>query len=96
MPRKQNPFSDEELEVIPLNDPDSFYTFDLGLSAALITTGFSLISIDREDFRKSQFVFRRALGLDETVSAYWADQLEVKARAYFDTQKMLKNRLYSE
>ena len=81
----------------PFEDNDNFFrSFDLGLSAALISVGFSLVSLDRENLRKVQFVFRRGDGMDEVVDAYWADRLEVKSRTYFDTLKMLKNRLYSE
>ena len=82
---------------MPVNDDQSYFsTFDLGLSAALISVGFSLVSLERENLRKVQFVFRRAEGLDGVVDAYWADHLDVKARGYFDATKMLKNRLYSE
>ncbi len=81
----------------PFEDNTNFFrSFDLGLSAALISVGFSLVSLDREDFRKVQFVFRRGDGMDDVIDAYWANRLEVKARTYFDTLKMLKNRLYSE
>lgn len=80
----------------PMDERVSFYTFDLGLSAALVSTGYSLATIERTNLQKSQFVFRRAEGIDDTIDAYWADRLEVKARAYFDALKMLKNRLYSE
>ena len=73
-----------------------FYTFDLGLAAALVTTNFSLISLDRSNLQKVQFVFRRSDGMDEAVDAYWANRLEVKARTYFDSLKMLKNRIYSD
>jgi hypothetical protein len=86
----------EETEIIPLDDHSNFlYSFDLGLATALITAGFSLVSLDRKNLHKSQFIFRRSDGMDEVVDAYWADNLEVKARKYFDTLKMLKNRLYS-
>lgn len=86
----------EEYEIVPLDDHEHFfYTFDLGLSAALICVGFSLVSLDRENLRKVQFVFRRGDGMDDVVDAYWADRLEVKARSYFDATRMLKNRLYS-
>ena len=97
MTKKNNQSSDEEYEVIPLDDhANFFYTFDLGLSAALISVGFSLISLDRENLRKVQFVFHREDGMDEVVDAYWANRLEVKARVFFDNLKMLKNRIYSE
>jgi hypothetical protein len=82
--------------AVPEDNSYFFRSFDLGLSAALISVGFSLVSLDRENLRKTQFVFRRGDGMDEVVDAYWADRLEVKARAYFDSIKMLKNRLYSE
>lgn len=83
--------------LAPFEDSTNFFrSFDLGLSAALISVGFSLVSLDREDFRKVQFVFRRGDGMDDVIDAYWANRLEVKARTYFDTLKMLKNRLYSE
>ena len=75
---------------------DFFLTYDLGCSAALVSAGFSLVSLDRENLKKVQFIFRRSDGIDEFVDAYWADRLEVKARGYFDALKMLKNRLYSE
>lgn len=87
---------DEDVNA-PLDDHQNFfYTFDLGLSAALISAGFSLVSLDRGNLRKVQFIFRRGEGMDAVVDAYWENRLEVKARTYFDTLKMLKNRLYSE
>ena len=89
--------SSEDIEIIPLDDYSHFfYSFDLGLATALITAGFSLVSMDRQNLRKVQFVFRRLNGIDEVVDAYWADNLDVKARNYFDTLKMIKNHLYSE
>lgn len=108
MTKKRNQSSDEEYKVVPVDedgneqdvghfsDSSHFATFDLGLSAALISVGFSLISLDRANLRKAQFIFRRGDGMDEVVDAYWENRLEVKARTYFDTLKMLKNRLYSE
>lgn len=86
----------ENVAAEPMDERVFFYTFDLGLSAALVSTGFTLATIERANLQKSQFVFRRVEGIDETIDAYWADRLEVKARAYFDALKMLKNRLYSE
>ena len=80
----------------PEADADFFYSSDLGLAAALISVGFSLVSLDHQNLRQAQFVFRRVDGIDKVVEAYWADSLKVKGRTYFDTLKMLKNRLYSE
>jgi len=87
----------EEYQYIPLDDQTNyFYTFDLGCSAALISAGFELVSLDKANPRKVQFIFRREVGIEKVVDNYWADRLEVKARAFFDNVKMLKNRIYSE
>jgi len=87
----------EEYQYIPLDDQTNyFYTFDLGCSAALISAGFELVSLDKTNVRKVQFIFHREIGIEKVVDDYWADRLEIKARAFFDNVKMLKNRIYSE
>ena len=83
-------------EPIDLNDSALvFTTYDLNCSAALICAGFELLSVDKGNPRKALFTFKRAEGMDEVIGLYWSDRLEVKARAYADTLKALKNRLYS-
>ncbi len=72
------------------------YTFDLGAAASLTTAGFELVSLDKSNPKKVQFIFRREIGIEKVVDNYWADRLEVKARTFFDNIKMLKNRIYSE
>jgi len=52
-----------------------FCTYDLGCSAALISAGFELISLDRENPRKVQFIFRREGGIEKVVNDYWTDKL---------------------
>lgn len=79
-----------------LNTNDYYFTYDLGCSSALISAGFELVSLDKTNPRKVQFIFRREVGIEKVVDEYWADRLEVKARAFFDNIKMLKNRIYSE
>lgn len=80
----------------PSEDPSKvFTTFDLGCSVALICAGFELLTLDKSNPRKVLMVFRREDGIESVVDDYWSDRLEVKARTYFDTQKMLKNRIYS-
>lgn len=72
------------------------FTFDLGAAASLVSAGFELVLLDKTNPRKVQFVFRREIGIEKVVDNYWTDRLEVKARAFFDNVKMLKNRIYSE
>ena len=78
------------------NYQDFLTTYDLGCSAALVSSGFELVSLDKSNPRKVQFIFRRKLGIENVVDEYWADHLEVKARTFFDNTKMIKNRIYSE
>lgn len=73
-----------------------FATYDLGCASAVITAGFVLLTLDKTNPRKIQFIFRKDSGIEKIVDDYWADRLEVKARTFFDNTKMLKNRIYSE
>ncbi len=83
-------------QYIPLDDEKNyFYTFDLGCSAALISVGFELVSLDKENPRKVRFIFERENSISEMVDQYFAGNLEVSARTLFDNIKMLKNRIYS-
>ena len=59
-------------------------------------SGVELLALDRANKRKVLFVFRKAKGIDDTANAYFADRLELNARAFFDQLKALKSRLYSE
>lgn len=78
------------------NYQDFLSTFDLGCSAALVSSGFELVSLEKSNPKKVQFIFHRELGIEKVVDDYWADRLTVKARSFFDNTKMLKNRIYSE
>jgi hypothetical protein len=87
----------EKPEVAALNDPAHVWTtYDLGVSTALLCAGFELLALNRNNSRKVLFIFRREENIDETANAYFADQLKLNARSYFDQLRALKNRLYSE
>jgi len=77
------------------NNDESFATYDLGCSAALLTAGFELITLDRTNQRKTRFVFCRTKNIEKVADDFWADRLEQKSRSYWDNIKNLKNRLYS-
>lgn len=77
-------------------DAETFNTFDLGLAAALTTFGFHLLHLNRENPRKTQFVFKRQAGIEKSVHEYWSNELQTQARALIDNVRMLKNRLYSD
>lgn len=73
-----------------------FETSDLGLAAALVTAFYPIDHLDKYDSAKVKFVFARDEGLDEIIQLYWGNQLKFSLLTYFNTLKMLKNRIYSE
>ncbi len=78
------------------NYSDRLATFDLGSAAALITAGFELLTLEKSNPHKVQFIFRRADGIENILHEYWSDKLQIKARSFFDNMKMLKNRIYND
>lgn len=82
---------------LPIDDPSLiFSTYDLGMSAALMCLGFKLEHLNRGNPNKALFVFKKEKNIEAIANKYFTDQLEVKARSFFDHLKALKNRLYSE
>lgn len=73
-----------------------FTTYDLGLAAALIATGFTIDYSDNMNPRKVQFAFKRRSGLDAVIQNYWANTCQIDAQTYFNAIKTLKNRIYSQ
>lgn len=92
---KKLPKNQIEKNVSPETDNQVLSTFDLGCAAALITAGFELLSLDRENPRKVKFIFRRGNGIEKAAEDFWSDRLEQKSRSFWDNIKNLKNRLYS-
>jgi hypothetical protein len=90
-------YREEDVLRVPLDDYAHYlYTFDLGVSAALVTAGFELVWIDKSNPRKVQFIFKKKKGIGQALDEYWSNKLRVKARSLNDNTKMLKNRLYSD
>ena len=97
MTKKLKKGQPEDYTYISLDDSTNYlYTFDLGAAASLVTAGFELVSLDKANPKKVQFIFRRESGIEKVVDDYWTDRFQVRARAFFDNIKMLKNRIYSE
>ncbi|KKR24021.1 MAG: hypothetical protein UT53_C0001G0010 [Candidatus Yanofskybacteria bacterium GW2011_GWD2_39_48] len=87
---------EDDYKYISLNPSQVWTSYDLGVSAALISAGFELLSLNKENPHKSLFVFRRTDGIEEVVDLYWSDRLDIKARSFFDSIKACKNRIHSE
>jgi len=72
-----------------------FLNYDIGLSSALTTLHYELLTLNRDNPRKIGFVFARTPELEQTAQEYFAGRLMLDARSFFENIKMLKNRIYS-
>ena len=96
MTKHDNKNDEQDLEYIDLTDSSNvFSTYDIGLSAAFLCIGFKLLSVDKQNPRKALFIFRKEAGMKDFSEQYFSDTLGVRARAFFDHLKALKNMLYS-
>ncbi len=73
----------------------TYRTSDLSLAATLSVKGYKLVSLDRSHSPKVAFLFERDSDLDWNIQQYWADQLSVNPKSYFDALKHLKSRIYA-
>ena len=78
-----------------LKEKDFYKTADLSLASAIFLF-HPLESIDRQNPRKSQFVFKRNTKLDELVEGFWRGELKVEPQAYFGSLRNIKARLYGD
>lgn len=73
-----------------------FETHDLALSAALVAFGYSLSHVHKAPGEtRAIFVFVRSSSLDDAIQQYWADDLLLSPRRYYDALRSVKTRLYS-
>ena len=69
---------------------------DLGLAAALVSSGHEMRGTSRDISGRFYFIFAQTNEIDRDTNAYWADTLNVRARNFFDNTKMLKGRIYAD
>ena len=74
---------------------DYFRSADLALATA-ISLSYPLITIDKQNPHKAQFLFKRDSGLDELIECYWRGELRVEPQTYFGALRVIKARLYGE
>lgn len=73
-----------------------FSTYDIFLSSTLVTLGFKIESLDKQNKQKVEFCFIREKELDETIQMYWARELRIEPQSFSANLKSLKNRIYSD
>lgn len=69
---------------------------DLALVSVLICLGFVVERLEKDTNGKATFYFDRDGKLEEVVRNYWAGQIKIEPRAFFDAIKRAKTRIYSE
>lgn len=72
-----------------------YKTTDLGLATALNLCGFSILDVDKTKPSRCVFIFEYSEGIEDCAKEYYADDLQVSVREFFDELKMLKNIIYS-
>ncbi|MCF7844040.1 DUF5659 domain-containing protein [Candidatus Gracilibacteria bacterium] len=94
---KTRHWSKEEEVSSTLKDADSlFTTYNIAISTALLCAGFELLTVDKKNPKRVQFIFKKKRGIESVADQYLSNKLEVKARSFFDQLKALKNKLYSK
>ena len=72
-----------------------FTTYDLNLSAVLVSQNFTLEEVEKSGSGKALFYFKKSDELLELIDRYWKNQLQISPQALFTSLKSIKNRLYS-
>ena len=86
----------EDVQVIPLEDPERyFYSPDIDVAATLITESNRLLSLEKTASMRATFVFPRSAKLDADIEAYWSGTLRVEPRRLLFERKQLKHRLFA-
>ena len=70
-------------------------SYDLALSATLITLGYQLKHTDKSHPSKVKFVFESDPAIQKIVNGFWSDNLLVNPRSMFDNLRLLKSQIYS-
>lgn len=71
---------------------------DMGLAAALYTSGYKLADMDDTNPKKVKFIFNVSSDdeqLKQDIKNYWSGKLMVSAYDLAQNTKMLKSRIYS-
>jgi len=76
-------------------EQELYISTDISLSSALLTMGYKLIAINKQNPTKAEFLFKPKLSIDDDIDLFWARQLKLDSRTYFENLKLLKNMLHS-
>lgn len=78
-----------------IGDSKYYWTSDLAV-AATISLFLPIEAVNRQNPRRTEFVFERCDKLDEILECYWRGELSIEPKQYFNQLKNLKSRLYGQ
>lgn len=78
-----------------LEDESIYQTADLSLATTL-SLFFPIENLDRDNPRKTSFIFKRSQKLDALIANYWKGRITVEPQTYFNQLRVIKSRLYGE
>ncbi len=78
------------------DNEELYFTTDFGCCVGLVSRGFGIQDIDRANPRKLRFGFKRTQELVDAIGQYRRFELQVDARVYFESSKMVKNLIYGD
>lgn len=67
---------------------------DTNLITSLLTLGFKLASLDKQDPQRVVFSIQREEGLDKAIESYWSDTMRISPLQFANNIKLLKTRIY--
>ena len=70
-----------------------FSTSDLAL-ASVLSLWFPLEGLDKQNPKRSQFLFCQKKELQDLINSYWRGELKVEPQQFFNQIRVLKARLY--
>ncbi len=73
----------------------TYQTADMACAAAL-SLFFPIEAIDRTSERRVFFIFESTEKLDQFVQMFWRGEVQLEPRAFFDSIKAIKTRLYDQ
>lgn len=76
------------------NETNEYFTKDLGEASALLCKSAKLLHLQQEN-NFFWFVFTDKALCNELANAYWANELQISAKSYYDAMRSLKDRLFS-
>lgn len=79
-----------------MNQTDDVKIRDLGLAATLVTTGFSIVSIDRSNPSRVVFIFKDNPDIQANIDSFWAGRLRLPADQLLNNMRTLKSRIYND